>query len=102
MDGVALGHWRSLEPAPPCREPSSFCTKVSATTGSDALGRTEAGSAGARWLSLPVLRYPGCARGGSFLIRKAYPSALRWGDRNVDQHAGFQAMWLQYDHLLPH
>jgi 5-methylcytosine-specific restriction endonuclease McrA len=35
-------------------------------------------------------------------IRKAYPEALRWGDRNADQHAGFQAMWLQYDHLLPH
>lgn len=36
------------------------------------------------------------------LIRLAYPSALRWGPRNVDQHAAFQGMWLQYDHLLPH
>ncbi len=35
-------------------------------------------------------------------IRNAYPEALRWGDRNAEQHAGFQAMWLQYDHLLPH
>lgn len=24
------------------------------------------------------------------------------GSRNIDQHAAFQAMWLQYDHLLPH
>ena len=36
------------------------------------------------------------------LIRKASPEAVRWGDRNADQHAGFQAMWLQYDHLIPH
>lgn len=38
------------------------------------------------------------------LMRKAYPDALRWGDqnRNVDQHAAFQAMWVQYDHLVPH
>ncbi|BDA86775.1 hypothetical protein Sa4125_43170 [Aureimonas sp. SA4125] len=36
------------------------------------------------------------------LIRMSYPSALRWGPRNIDQHAAFQGMWLQYDHLLPH
>ena len=35
-------------------------------------------------------------------IRKAYPKVLRWGHRNQDQHAAFQAMWLQYDHLIPH
>ena len=35
-------------------------------------------------------------------IKKAYPQALTWGSKNVDQHAAFQAMWLQYDHLLPH
>ena len=36
------------------------------------------------------------------LIRKAYPEALRWGASNKEQHAGFQAMWLQYDHIMPH
>ena len=35
-------------------------------------------------------------------IKKAYPEALSWGSKNIDQHAAFQAMWLQYDHLLPH
>lgn len=35
-------------------------------------------------------------------IRKAYPDALSWGSTNSTQHAAFQAMWLQYDHLLPH
>lgn len=36
------------------------------------------------------------------LLKRAYPEALKWGVRNVDQHAAFQAMWLQYDHVLPH
>lgn len=36
------------------------------------------------------------------LIRNAYPVALRWGERNADKHAAFQAMDLHYDHLLPH
>ena len=35
-------------------------------------------------------------------IKKIYPDALPWGTKNIEQHAGFQAMWLQYDHLLPH
>lgn len=33
-------------------------------------------------------------------IRKSYPTI--WGRKNIDQHAAFQAMWLQYDHVLPH
>lgn len=35
-------------------------------------------------------------------IREVFPDALRWGNRNEDQHAGFQTIWLQYDHLIPH
>jgi 5-methylcytosine-specific restriction endonuclease McrA len=35
-------------------------------------------------------------------IRKLYPDLKVWGRRNADQHAALQAMWLQYDHLLPH
>lgn len=31
----------------------------------------------------------------------AYPDALRWGPANADQHAAFQCMWLQFDHVLP-
>jgi 5-methylcytosine-specific restriction endonuclease McrA len=34
-------------------------------------------------------------------IRAAYPDALRWGRKNIEQHAAFQCMWLQYDHVLP-
>lgn len=34
-------------------------------------------------------------------IQKKYSEALRWGATNREQHAAFQCMWLQYDHLLP-
>jgi hypothetical protein len=27
-------------------------------------------------------------------IKKAYPEALAWGSKNIDQQAAFQAMWL--------
>ncbi len=36
-------------------------------------------------------------------LRGAYPSALRWeSNKNIDQHTALQAMWLQYDHIVPH
>ena len=50
-----------------------------------------------RFCGIPVIRAETRKR-----IRKVYPDALPWGSRNIDQHAAFQAMWLQYDHLSPH
>lgn len=35
-------------------------------------------------------------------IRQKYPEALPWGDTNQAQHAAFQCMWLQFDHVVPH
>jgi hypothetical protein len=35
-------------------------------------------------------------------LHKLYPKALPWAPGNRNQHAAFQAMWLQFDHLLPH
>lgn len=35
-------------------------------------------------------------------LKRHYPKELRWGGTNATQHAGFQAMWLQYDHIVPH
>lgn len=32
----------------------------------------------------------------------AYPNAVEWGRTNFSQHAALQAMWLQFDHVLPH
>lgn len=34
-------------------------------------------------------------------MRVAYPDAVGWGRINATQHAAFQCMWLQFDHLLP-
>src|SRR5262249_44787379 len=50
-----------------------------------------------RFCDIPVIRREIRER-----IRKFYPHALRWGKRNVEQHAAFQAMWVQYDHISPH
>jgi hypothetical protein len=33
---------------------------------------------------------------------RAYPDAAPWGRKNQTQHAAFQCMWIQFDHLLPH
>lgn len=33
---------------------------------------------------------------------KIYPKAVPWGRTNNTQHAAFQCMWLQYDHVVPH
>jgi hypothetical protein len=50
-----------------------------------------------RFCGIPVIRKE---------VRKhmvvAYPEEARWGAKNAEQHAAFQAMWAQYDHILPH
>lgn len=35
-------------------------------------------------------------------LHKLYPNAVSWGRKNASQHAAFQCMWLQYDHVIPH
>jgi 5-methylcytosine-specific restriction endonuclease McrA len=35
-------------------------------------------------------------------LHSLYPDALPWGTTNASQHAGFQAMWAQFDHVVPH
>jgi 5-methylcytosine-specific restriction endonuclease McrA len=50
-----------------------------------------------RFCGIPLIRREVRER-----IRRVYPEALPWGRTNPTQHAAFQAMWLQYDHLLPH
>ncbi len=35
-------------------------------------------------------------------LHKLYPEALPWGHTNASQHAAFQAIWAQFDHILPH
>lgn len=50
-----------------------------------------------RFCGIPVVR-----KEIRLLLKQSYPEAVRWGLPNSDQHFGLQAMWLQYDHLLPH
>jgi hypothetical protein len=50
-----------------------------------------------RFCAMPVIRAE--VRNS---MRKFYPSALRWGKRNSERHSAFFAMWVQYDHLIPH
>ncbi|MCY4243581.1 MAG: HNH endonuclease [Rhodobacter sp.] len=35
-------------------------------------------------------------------MHREYPRALPWGRRNAEQHAAFQCLWMQFDHVLPH
>ena len=50
-----------------------------------------------RFCGIPVIRAE---------VRKAavklYPEQVTWGRTNASQHAGFQTLWAQYDHVVPH
>jgi 5-methylcytosine-specific restriction endonuclease McrA len=50
-----------------------------------------------RFCGIPVVRKEVRQR-----IKRHYPEALGWGRRNAECHAAFQAMWAQYDHVIPH
>lgn len=36
------------------------------------------------------------------IFNALYPDSVSWGKTNKTQHAGFQCLWLQYDHVVPH
>lgn len=50
-----------------------------------------------RLCGIPVIR-----KEVRVFLNKLYPNALKWGKTNYEQHAAFQAMWVQYDHIIPH
>jgi hypothetical protein len=51
-----------------------------------------------RFCGIPVIRAEIRNR-----LRRFYPDALPWPTvSNKAQHPAFQAMWVQYDHVLPH
>lgn len=50
-----------------------------------------------RFCGIPVIR-----REVRQHLHSIYPEALPWGRTNASQHAAFQALWAQYDHILPH
>ena len=52
-----------------------------------------------RFCGIPVIRAEVRTK-----IRRleCYRDVIPWGKKNSMQHAAFQAMWLQYDHIVPH
>ena len=50
-----------------------------------------------RFCGIPVIR-----REVREFFRKYYAEASLWGAKNLEQHAAFQCMWAQYDHVVPH
>lgn len=50
-----------------------------------------------RFCKIPVIR--GAVRSA---VHREYPTAVPWEGLNSTQHAAFQCMWAQYDHILPH
>ena len=50
-----------------------------------------------RFCKIPVVRHA-----VRTAIRRRYPKAVPWGHTNATQHAAFQCLWAQYDHVLPH
>ena len=50
-----------------------------------------------RFCGIPVIR-----KEVRSALHKMYSEAIPWGKTNSEQHAAFQAMWVQYDHLIPH
>ena len=50
-----------------------------------------------RFCEIPVIRKAVRVR-----FRLLYPDVKIWGRKNSEQHAAFQAMWAQYDHVDPH
>lgn len=50
-----------------------------------------------RCCGIPVIR----AEVRKFFHRQ-YPELRIWGMGNDNQHAAFQALWVQYDHIVPH
>ncbi len=50
-----------------------------------------------RFCGIPLIR-----KETRIFFQKKYPNAVMWGKTNSEQHAAFQAMWMQFDHLIPH
>ena len=50
-----------------------------------------------RFCGVPVVR-PEVRK----LAATLYPAIVTWGKTNASQHAGFQALWALYDHVVPH
>lgn len=50
-----------------------------------------------RYCGIPVVR-----DAVRIFLNRRYPEAARWRAGNANQHVGLQALWLQYEHVVPH
>ncbi len=81
----------------PVAVPAAQRTKARMPTSAEMLELHRRDGYHCRFCGIPVIRKEIRVR-----MQKAYPDALPWGRTNLSQHAALQAMWAQYDHLLPH
>ena len=50
-----------------------------------------------RFCGIPVIRAE-----TRKMLHSIYPNSIPWSRTNASQHAAFQCMWAQYDHVIPH
>jgi 5-methylcytosine-specific restriction endonuclease McrA len=89
-------NYRPVPNAPPVL-PKEQRVKVRMPTTAEKFRLLERDHYHCRFCGIPVIREEVRTR-----ITRLYPDALSWGRQNPTQHAAFQAMWAQYDHLMPH
>jgi len=86
-----------IVPGAPPRLSEDQCAKIRMPTTVDKAALLARDGYQCRFCGIPVIRREIRER-----IRRRYQDIKIWGRRNIDQHAAFQAMWMQFDHLLPH
>ncbi len=88
--------YRAVLSAPPglCKE---MRVKVRMPTAAEKADLLRRDGYHCRFCGIPVIRQTIRTK-----LKKLYPESLQWGRTNSTQHAAFQAMWVQYDHLVPH
>lgn len=94
--GGKLLSLRSVEGAPP-HLPKEARVPVRMPNAAEQAWLIERDGHHCRFCGVPVIHARVRARAVAL-----YPEAVTWGSTNASQHAAFQAMWLQFDHLLPH
>jgi 5-methylcytosine-specific restriction endonuclease McrA len=87
---------RQITPNPPVLPPSERAKPRDATPETKRQIHERDGHY-CRFCKIPVIR-PAIRTA----IHKQYPTAVPWGPSNTTQHAAFQCLWAQYDHIIPH
>lgn len=94
--GSPYVNFKPVSNSPPIlKKPHRLETRMPSSTEKAALLRRDGFRC--RFCGIPVIR-----REVRQHLHSIYPDALPWGRTNASQHAAFQALWAQYDHILPH